>query len=159
MVPTPLQTTSVTSCRQSSPSSFSLLKRSFMKTSSQTLNIAIALLFALFLAGCGSAQNASTPPAPQAKNADQADHNEKDQQKANIAKLNDEDRPLAEAQGYCAVTSEPLGSMGPPLKLLVNEQAVFVCCKSCEKKARSSPDKTLAKVEELKSKVKSENAN
>lgn len=127
-----------------------------MKTSSQSLSIASFSLFALILAGCGSAQNGSTHPAPQAQNAD---HNKKDEQKANIAKLNDEDRPLAEAQGYCAVTSEPLGSMGPPLKLVVNEQPVFVCCKSCEKKARSNPDKTLAKVEELKGKVKSENSN
>ncbi len=130
-----------------------------MKASSQSLNIVIVLLFALFLAGCGSAQNESPTPAPQAQKVDHGDRNEKDSQKANIAKLGAEDRPLAEAQGYCAVTSEPLGSMGPPLKLLVNEQPVFVCCKSCEKKARANPDKTLAKVEELKAKVKSENAN
>lgn len=130
-----------------------------MKTSSQSLSIGGVLLFALFLAGCGAAQNGSTPHAPQTQNADHGDQKEKDEHKANIAKLSDEDRPLAEAQGYCAVTSEPLGSMGPPLKLIVNEQPVFVCCKSCEKKARSNPDKTLAKVEELKGKVKSENSN
>ena len=120
------------------------------------LSVASVAALALFLTGCGSAQNSTPTAAPQAQHAD---HNEKEEQKANIAKLSDEDRPLAEAQGYCAVTSEPLGSMGPPLKLIVNEQPVWICCKGCEKKAKSNPDKTLAKVEELKAKVKSESMN
>lgn len=124
--------------------------------SSQILNAASFAALALFLTGCGSAQN-GTPTA--ATNAHHANHGEKEEQKANFAKLSDEDRPLAEAQGYCAVTAEPLGSMGPPLKLVVNEQPVFVCCKGCEKKAKSNPDKTLAKVEELKAKVKSESTH
>ena len=111
---------------------------------------------ALFLTGCGSAQNGTPTAASQAQHAD---HVDKEEQKAAFAKLSDEDRPLAEAQGYCAVTSEPLGSMGPPLKLIVNEQPVWICCKGCEKKAKSNPDKTLAKVEELKAKVKSESMN
>ena len=121
--------------------------------SPRILSAASVASLALFLTGCGSAQN-GTPTAAQ-----HADHNEKEEQKANIAKLSDEDRPLAEAQGYCVVTSEPLGSMGPPIKLVVNEQPVFVCCKGCEKKAKSNPDKTLAKVEALKAKVKSESTN
>lgn len=120
------------------------------------LSAASVASLALFLTGCGSAQNETPTAAPQAQHAD---HNEKEEQKANIAKLSDEDRPLAEAQGYCAVTSEPLGSMGPPIKLIVNDLPVFVCCKGCEKKAQSNPDKTLAKVEELKAKVKSESTN
>ena len=33
------------------------------------------------------------------------------------------------------------------------ETTVFVCCKGCQKKALADPDKTLAKVEELKAKV------
>lgn len=124
--------------------------------SPRILSLASILSLALFLTGCGSAQNGTPTAAP---NSQHADHGEKAEQQANFAKLSDEDRPLAEAQGYCAVTAEPLGSMGPPLKLVVNEQPVFVCCKSCEKKAKSNPDKTLAKVEELKAKVKSESAN
>ena len=124
--------------------------------SPRILSVASVASLALFLTGCGSAQNGTPTAAPQAQHAD---HNEKEEQKANFAKLSDEDRPLAEAQGYCVVTSEPLGSMGPPLKLVVNEQPVFVCCKGCEKKAKSNLDKTLAKVEELKAKVKSESMN
>jgi len=124
--------------------------------SSRILRATSFAALALFLTGCGSAQNGSPTGTPQAQHAD---HNEKEEQKAALAQLSDEDRPLAEAQGYCVVTSEPLGSMGPPIKLVVNEQPVFVCCKGCEKKAKSNPDKTLAKVEELKTKVKSESHN
>ncbi len=123
-----------------------------MITSSVYLRAASFAAMALFLTGCGSVQDANSQ-------AQHADHNEKEEQKASFAKLGDVDRALAEAQGYCAVTAEPLGSMGPPLKLLINEQPVFVCCKGCEKKAKSNPDKTLAKVAELKAKVKRESAN
>jgi hypothetical protein len=34
---------------------------------------------------------------------------------------------------------------------------VFVCCKSCKRKAEADPDATLAKVAELKAKKKKEN--
>lgn len=74
---------------------------------------------------------------------------------ANMAKLAPEDRKLAMEQGYCAVmTDSPLGSMGAPIKVNVNNQSVFVCCKGCQKKATANAEKTLATVEELKAKVK-----
>ncbi|MDX1967065.1 MAG: hypothetical protein SFV23_07845 [Planctomycetaceae bacterium] len=69
---------------------------------------------------------------------------------ATLAKLGDADRPLAEAQRFCAVqTHQRLGSMGVPLKLDVQGQPVFVCCKGCEKKALSDPQATLARVEQM----------
>lgn len=34
------------------------------------------------------------------------------------------------------------------------EQPLFVCCKGCVKKAQRNPDRTLAKVEQLKTKAK-----
>ena len=51
------------------------------------------------------------------------------------------------------MTSEPLGSMGVPLKLSIKDQTIWVCCNGCEKKALSNPEQTLAKVAELKAKV------
>ena len=78
---------------------------------------------------------------------------------ANLAKLPPEDRPLAEAQGYCAVESkERLGSMGVPIKVMVKDQPVFVCCKGCEKRAVKDADATLARVAGLKQKVAAEKA-
>ena len=72
----------------------------------------------------------------------------------NLAKLSAEDKALAEAQRTCPVTQEPLGSMGPPIKLTIKDKPVFICCKSCEKQALANPDETLRKVEEAKSSAK-----
>jgi len=117
------------------------------------------LCLALSFIGCRPAENSPPASAPPTRQADSAAHGAPDdeaERQANLAKLSDEDRALAEAQGYCAVAGEPLGSMGPPLKLIVNDQAVFLCCKGCEGKAKSEPDKTLSRVAELKAKVRAE---
>jgi Cu(I)/Ag(I) efflux system membrane fusion protein len=71
--------------------------------------------------------------------------------KAALAKLSDADRKLAEQQRFCAVlTTSPLGSMGAPVKVMVDGQPVFVCCEGCREEALSDPQVTLAKVQELK---------
>jgi hypothetical protein len=78
---------------------------------------------------------------------------ESDEVTTERAKLSPEDRALVEAQEWCVVsTDERLGSMGPPIKLLIKEQPVFICCKGCKRKAEADPDHTLAKVKELKAK-------
>jgi Cu(I)/Ag(I) efflux system membrane fusion protein len=72
-----------------------------------------------------------------------------------LSRLAAADRKLAEAQRWCPVESENrLGSMGKPVKLAVKGQVLFLCCKACEKRALAAPDKTLAKVKELKAKAK-----
>jgi hypothetical protein len=77
--------------------------------------------------------------------------------KANLAKLPEQDRKLAEAQKYCAVeTDDRLGAMGIPVKILIKDQPVFLCCKSCVDEARRDPDKTLARVKDLQAKAKAE---
>ena len=69
------------------------------------------------------------------------------------AKLDPADRALVEAQEWCAIsTDEPLGAMGAPIKVELKGQPVFLCCKSCKRKAEADPDATLAKVAELKAK-------
>jgi uncharacterized protein (TIGR03000 family) len=72
---------------------------------------------------------------------------------ANLAKLSIGDRQLAEAQKVCAVQPENLlGSMGVPVKVMIQGQPVFLCCKGCQEKVLENPDQTLAKVKELKGK-------
>jgi hypothetical protein len=72
---------------------------------------------------------------------------------AERAKLSPDDRALVEAQEWCVVmTDERLGSMGPPIKLTIKGQPVFICCRGCRRKAEANPDQTLAKLEELKAK-------
>jgi uncharacterized protein (TIGR03000 family) len=73
---------------------------------------------------------------------------------ANLAKLSPDDRMLAEAQKFCVVENKTLlGAMGVPIKVMVKDQPVFLCCRACEKEAQADPDKTLAKVKELKAKA------
>jgi outer membrane murein-binding lipoprotein Lpp len=112
---------------------------------------AIALAVSVcVLVGCS--RNADKPQAvtPQAST-------KPDDVAAERAKLSPDDRALVEAQEWCAIsTDERLGSMGPPLKLDIKGQTVFICCKGCKKKAEDNPDRTLAKVEELKAKAKAE---
>jgi Cu(I)/Ag(I) efflux system membrane fusion protein len=65
--------------------------------------------------------------------------------RAALAKLSPEDRRRAENQEYCPVLGTRLGGMGTPVKLTLRGQAVFICCKGCEAKARSDEGKTLDK--------------
>jgi hypothetical protein len=107
---------------------------------------------ALLAAGCKE----SSPGKPQAA----ADTPQLSQEEKTIAaaldKLSPEDRKLAEAQKFCAVDSENrLGAMGKPAKIMVKGEPVFLCCKHCVEEAEKDPDKTLAKLKELKAKTAS----
>ncbi len=114
----------------------------------------------LVLAGCsggdkgpGKAPVADAPATHQAAPAGGHDA----EVRAERDKLPPEDRALVDAQEWCAIsTGERLGSMGPPLKVTVKDQPVFICCKGCQKKALADPDKTLATVAGLKAKAKAE---
>ena len=99
--------------------------------------------------GCGGGRPEPPPPAgavaPSAGAADEV--------AAERAKLSPDDRALVDAQEWCAVsTDERLGAMGPPLKLDIKGQPVFVCCKGCKRKAEADPEKTLKAVADLKAK-------
>jgi multidrug efflux pump subunit AcrA (membrane-fusion protein) len=72
--------------------------------------------------------------------------------KASLTQLSDEDRRLVEAQKFCPVLNTVLGSMGPPVKVMVEGEPVFLCCNGCKDKALASPKETLAKVQALKEK-------
>lgn len=119
------------------------------------LGISLFFVSIILFAGCGQPTK-----QPAAKNLDVAPPAEKekpdkpskdDKIAAALAKLSPEDRKLAEEQKFCALENKsPLGSMGPPVKIELEGQTVFLCCKGCEKGAKANPDETLAKVEKLK---------
>jgi Cu(I)/Ag(I) efflux system membrane fusion protein len=70
---------------------------------------------------------------------------------AALGKLSDSDRKLAEQQRECVVLPNSLlGSMGPPRKLMIEGQPVFVCCAGCEKAALTKPRESLKRLAELK---------
>lgn len=84
----------------------------------------------------------------QAQGADAKKPNTKKeaQIRANLAKLPEADRKLAEKQKLCPVTDDPLGSMGVPVKVEVKNQTVFLCCQGCVEELKADPDKYLAKL-------------
>lgn len=103
------------------------------------------------LAGCGNKDLVEIKTAPTTASSGG------DEVTAERAKLAPADRALVDAQEWCPVqTDERLGSMGPPLKLDIDGQPVFVCCAGCKKKALADPKATLAKVAELKAKKQKE---
>lgn len=98
----------------------------------------------IYFGGSGGAKSTSsvttvrpsTPEDPQAK------------VKAELAKLPAADRASAEHQRYCPVlTNNLLGSMGPPVKLTIEGQEVFICCAGCKSKALASPRETLTRAQ------------
>ena len=50
------------------------------------------------------------------------------------------------AQKVCPVMDEPLGGMGTPIKVMVGDKPIFLCCKGCIKKVTAEPAKYLAMV-------------
>lgn len=115
--------------------------------------IAVAA-FALSLNGCNTSVSDKTvaPSAGQAVDDghDHAAHDhtaaDLEKAKAELAKLPSADRVAAEKQQVCPVTGEMLGAMGPPKKVDVNGQQVWICCDGCREDLLASPDKYLTKL-------------
>jgi hypothetical protein len=114
--------------------------------------LAISFCLVAALIGCG--QQSAAPEAKTAEPPKTEATAESPQEKRiaeGLAKLSAEDRPLAEAQKFCAVENKNrLGEMGEPYKVMIEGQPVFLCCDGCKDEALKDPKATLAKVEELK---------
>ena len=112
--------------------------------------------FILFAAGCTISDHSHPKVQTDATEPPTAETKEEAEIRATRAKLSPEDRALVEAQEWCVIQDDERlgGSMGPPVKLTIKGQLVFIYCGSCRKAAEANPDKTLAKVEELKAKKK-----
>jgi len=68
-----------------------------------------------------------------------------------LAKLGAADRQLAEAQRFCPILANSrLGGMGPPVKLVLDGETVFVCCENCVEPAQAAPKKTAEAVRSLR---------
>lgn len=98
-----------------------------------------ALATVALLSGCG---DTAAPPAASSSESVQmtpADHEK--------PKLSPEDQALADKQKNCPVGGEALGSMGTPVKMMVGDRAVFLCCESCRGAVEKDPEKYLAKLD------------
>jgi len=109
-------------------------------------------LAAALLAGC------SEEPRPAAEEPTPA-VTEADIEASKVELPEPEITALAEKQKVCAVTHEPLGSMGTPEPVAVTDSkgakhTVLICCESCREELLKSPDEYLAKLEEGKAAAK-----
>jgi hypothetical protein len=101
----------------------------------------------LMLAGCGPAEpDATPPPDPHEGHDHGAVDTAPDAITKALAGLSPADRELAEKQKTCPVSGEPLGSMGTPVKVTVEDREVFLCCAGCEGELRSDPEKYLPRL-------------
>lgn len=93
--------------------------------------------------GCGNnPKPASQPPAVDQKNQS----SDMEKMKAETAKLSPADAAAVEKQHFCPVTDKMLGSMGPPLKVDVNGQQVWICCEGCREDLIANRAKYLSKL-------------
>ncbi|MCC7086727.1 MAG: efflux RND transporter periplasmic adaptor subunit [Pirellulales bacterium] len=92
------------------------------------------------------------------KTNESADSTKEAEIEAELAKLPADVRALVEAQKYCAeAPTSRLGSMGPPLTIMVEGQPVFLCCEGCKEIALAKPKESLAKAIELRNATQKEN--
>jgi RND family efflux transporter MFP subunit len=103
---------------------------------------------AVFLCCKGCESKAKSPATPAASPKPPADP----KAAANLARLSPADRALAETQGVCPITGEPLGSMGKPSKVLANGLTIFTCCKGCDKDVLADPEAARKKLDARKGK-------
>jgi hypothetical protein len=118
-----------------------------MKPSILFQSIALALTIGTLLAGCSTDDQPGESSAP-AMSAASDNNVDKSEISDAMAKLSPEDRALVEAQKVCPVSNEPLGSMGEPIKVTVNGQHIFVCCKGCIDELKANFDKYADKVKD-----------
>ncbi|MBY0588826.1 efflux RND transporter periplasmic adaptor subunit [bacterium] len=70
---------------------------------------------------------------------------------AAFASLDPVDQTIARDQRYCPVLKgSELGSMGPPIRVSMEGEIFFVCCKACLPKTKESPDEVLTKLRYLR---------
>ncbi|OHB84080.1 MAG: hypothetical protein A2V98_10625 [Planctomycetes bacterium RBG_16_64_12] len=72
------------------------------------------------------------------------------QPQVTLVMLDESDRPRIAQQEVCAVSGGRLGSMGTPVKVLIGDQPVYLCCKGCLGKVEENPAHYLAKAAELR---------
>jgi hypothetical protein len=89
----------------------------------------------------GAARNSAERQAPAASPPAEAP----DVTKA-LLPLAPADRVLARRQKTCPVTGQVLGSMGTPVRVMVEGRTVFLCCEGCEPRLRKDPSRYLVKL-------------
>jgi hypothetical protein len=70
--------------------------------------------------------------------------------KVTVAETGEADKAGIAKQKTCPVTGENLGSMGSPIKVLVGDKPLYLCCQGCVAKVKNDPEAYLAKVGQVR---------
>lgn len=117
---------------------------SFLIDAETRLNPAAA---SMYIGGTGSGRSSAVAVRPTTPD------DEAEKVAAAMAKLSPADRKLAQAQRFCPIRHEPLGTMGIPVRITIKGQEIFVCCRACIPEAEANPVKTLEQVEDYRRKA------
>jgi hypothetical protein len=115
----------------------SLPLETFMKRTSLYAMLSLTFVACLALTGCKE-EPAEVPAEPKAETAATM---------VEEPKLTPEEQALAAAQKVCPVTGEPLDSMGGPIKVVLGDRTLFVCCEGCIDELKANAEKFLAKID------------
>jgi hypothetical protein len=66
-----------------------------------------------------------------------------------VVALDKSDRQPIAQQAACVVTDERLGGMGDPVKVMVGDRPIYLCCKACLGRVKDDPEEYLAKAAKL----------
>jgi Cu(I)/Ag(I) efflux system membrane fusion protein len=125
---------------------------SFLVDAETRLNPAAGSIYFGGSSGSKSAAASTVRPSTPAEAAPTNSSAAKEEEiAAELAKLSPEDQELAKAQRFCPIQPDNrIGAMGPPVKVMVDGQPVFLCCEGCKEEALGNPKSTLERVEKLK---------
>ena len=118
-----------------------------LKSKLTTVSLSLTLLSFLAL---GCAEKAA--PTQQASETETEGAEETEEA---VAELTAEEVALVEEQIFCPVGGK-LGSMGTPVKVMVEGKPVFICCEGCRGPLLDNPEKYMAELEEKKKEAAAE---
>ena len=106
-----------------------------------SFHVCLFVTIAGFL-GCGTNdQQAATSETTATENPTEAE---------TPIELSVEDQRLVDEQRICPVGKGELGSMGTPVKVMVDGDPVFICCEHCRESLLANPEKFLPNIAEAK---------
>lgn len=120
-----------------------------MKTNtSQNFVLSTALMMTFFAVGCAEKAGPAVQADPESETVSETEDEA-------VAELSAEELALVEEQVFCPVGGK-LGTMGTPVKVMVEGKPVFICCEGCRGPLLEDPEKYLAELEQKKQEAAAE---
>jgi hypothetical protein len=112
----------------------------------RSLLLFVPIALSVGLVGCSSEKQVEHVTHESHSHDDHSAHDKTEASEA-FAKLSPADREAATAQKMCPVSDQALGSMGTPIKVVVEGREIFVCCQGCVEELKGNFDEYVAKLD------------